>query len=298
MSWYHLSVSREPPLPSLTALRAFDLAAQLGSFKQAAAALGVTATAISHAVRGLEAELGQPLFERRTRAVALSPAGQALHASVREGFALLSAGVERVRAPARSPLTLSTTPAFAAKWLVPRLSRLHAAHPALELRIHASNEPVVLRRGVYDLAIRYGRASPHATPLFDDRFAVVASPSLRVRSIADVLRQPRIEFDWHRPLPRELTWRAWLRAAGASSSTPRGTRYSDESHAIQAAIAGQGVALLSDVLVRDELRLGTLRICPGPVLDGLGYYILRSDGDTSAASAAVERWLVEQSRKA
>lgn len=284
------------PLPSLTALRAFDLAAQLGSFKRAAEALGVTATAISHAIRGLEDELGQPLFERRTRAVVLLPAGQALHASVREGFGLLAAGVERVRAPARPSLTISTTPAFAAKWLVPRLARLAVAHPDLDLRVHASNEPVALHSGVYDLAIRYGRASsPHATPLFDDRFAVVASARLRIRSVADVVRQPRIEFDWHRPLPRELTWRAWLRAAGVTS-TARATRYSDESHAIQAAIAGLGVALLSDVLVRDELALGALRICPGPVLDGLGYYVLCAQ-DESPHAAAVARWLVEAARR-
>lgn len=84
--------------------------------------------------------------------------------------------------------------------------------------------------------------------------------------------------------------------AGATSST-RATRYSDESHAIQAAVAGHGVALLSDALVREELALGALRICPGPVLDGLGYYVLRAD-DAQPHSGSVERWLVEQANSA
>ena len=204
-------------LPSLSALRAFEAAARLRSFKNAADELAVTATAISHRVRTLEQELGGPLFVRKVRAVELTPQGLTLFAAVRDGFDTIASGFERLRAPERQSVTLSATPAFAAKWLLPRLAAFQALHPGIDLNVHASNEPVNLHSGTADLAIRYGHghhAGLSATLLLHDRFAPVASPQLRHHGQAGAGDRPLIHFDWHRPMPIDLTWSAWAQAAG------------------------------------------------------------------------------------
>ncbi|ARP93373.1 LysR substrate-binding domain-containing protein [Bordetella genomosp. 13] len=290
-------------LPSLSALRAFEAAARLRSFKQAAEELSVTATAISHRIRVLENDLDLRLFVRKTRAVELTPAGQALYQSVHEGFAAISAGVERLRPRARPSVTLSTTPAFAARWLVPRLAAFQAAHPSFDLRVHASDDPVDLQGGGADLAIRYGAGDypgMRSTLLMRDRYAPVASPALRVARPADLRKHALIHFDWHRRLPVELTWAAWARAARQTRlEVSTGIRYSDESHAIQAAVAGQGVALVSMVLVRDELELGLLEARLEPALEGLAYFVLRpAQSARSRAAEAVEAWLLDAARQA
>jgi LysR family glycine cleavage system transcriptional activator len=254
-------------LPSLSALRVFDAAARTQSFKEAATELAVSATAVSHQIRALEEDLACRLFVRKTRAVELTAEGRSLYDAVRSGFDSIATGVERLRSRARPTVTLSTTPAFAAKWLVPRLAAFQAEHPQIDLHVHASNQPTDLRSGAIDLAVRYGQGNyPDliATLLLRDRFAPVASPRLKIRRAADILRHPLIHFDWHRPLPVALTWEAWTRAAGCTDLDLNvGIRYSEESHAIQAAVAGQGVALLSLALVREEMNMGLLEAVAG-----------------------------------
>src|SRR3989337_3056478 len=115
-------------IPSLSALRAFEAAARLRSFKQAADELAVTATAVSHRIRALEDEIGCRLFVRKTRAVDLTAEGRSLYSAVREGFDAIALGVEKLRQRARPLVRLSTTPAFATKWLVPRLAAFQAPH--------------------------------------------------------------------------------------------------------------------------------------------------------------------------
>ena len=285
-------------IPSLSALRAFEAAARLRSFKQAADELSVTATAVSHRIRSLEDEIGCRLFVRKTRAVELTSEGRSLYSAVREGFDTIASGVERLRQRSRPLVKLSTTPAFAAKWLVPRLASFQAQHPDIDIHVHASNRPVDLSAGTIDIAIRYGQGrydGMKSTLLLQDRFAPVASPTLDVTSAADLSRRTLIHFDWEQPLAVDLTWAAWARAAQLSElNTEAGIRFSDESHAIQAAVAGQGVALLSLVLIEQELKLGMLESRLEPVLDGLAYYIVRPEGTRDSAAPIVEAWLIEQ----
>jgi LysR family transcriptional regulator, glycine cleavage system transcriptional activator len=286
-------------IPSLSALRAFEAAARLRSFKQAADELAVTATAVSHRIRALEDEIGCRLFVRKTRAVDLTPEGRSLYSAVREGFDTIATGVEKLRQRMRPLVKLSTTPAFAAKWLVPRLADFQARHPEIDVHVHASNRPIDLSAGTIDIAIRYGQGryeGMKSTPLLQDRFAPVASPSLNIASVADLSRRTLIHFDWEQPLPVDLTWAAWARAAQLPElNTEGGIRYSDESHAIQAAVAGQGVALLSLVLIEQELKLGLLEFRLEPVLDGLAYFIVRPERVVhDSAASIVEAWLIEQ----
>lgn len=144
------------------------------------------------------------------------------------------------------------------------------------------------------------RVSP--TPLIVDRFAVVASPRLGVRSYADLVRLPRIEFDWRRPDASTPTWARWARRArrvlppaltkGRAGST---LRFSDESHAIQAAVAGHGVALLSLTLVAEELRTRLLEIPLRPILDGPTYHLVHArDRPLSPAARTVKDWLLAE----
>jgi LysR family glycine cleavage system transcriptional activator len=284
-------------LPSLASLRAFEAAARLGSFKKAAEELVVTATAISHRIRVLEENLGRPLFRRKVRRVELTLDGVELFDSVRNGFETISAGIERIRRPRRASVTLSATPAFATKWLVPRLASFQVKYPDIDLHVHASNEPVDLNAGTADLAIRYGYgcyAGTTSTLLLQDCFAPVASPMLHAAKTPDMTQWPLIHFDWHRSLPVDLTWSAWANAANVvHKNISAGIRYSEESHAIQAAVAGQGVALLSLLLVEEELRLGLLTAVSSLTLDGLSYHVLKSNRyPISDAALIVESWLI------
>ena len=285
-------------LPSLSALRAFEAAARLRSFKKAAEELAVTATAISHRIRVLEEYLERPLFLRKVRAVELTADGQTLLAAASSGFQTIAVAIDQVRQPRRASVTLSATPAFATKWLVPKLAVFQAAYPDIDLHVHASNAPVDLNAGTADLAIRYGHGHYQgvtSTLLLEDHFAPVASPALLTMRHKDASQWPLIHFDWHRPLPLDLTWGAWARETGRKpSELSTGIRYSEESHAIQAAVAGHGVALLSLLLVEEELRMGLLQIFAEPALKGMSYHVLKpSHRPVSKEVSAVEAWLIQ-----
>lgn len=285
-------------LPPLSALRAFEAAARHASFKLAAEELSLTPTAISHQVRGLESQLGLKLFERGVRSVSLTPHGELLFPVLREGFDRFADAVERLRARQRPVVTVSATPAFAARWLLPHLPGFQAGHPDVDLRLHASNTVVDLEAGAADLAVRYGHGSYpglDARPLAADAFAPVASPRLKLRDPRDLARHTLIHFEWQRPDPAHPSWKLWARAARIKLDTSTGLRFTDESHAIASAIAGQGVALLSLVLVRQELAQGLLRLPFGEaasVLPGMQYTLLCAPQRAAdAAVQAVQAWI-------
>lgn len=291
-------------LPSLTALRAFEAAARLSSFKKAAEELSVTATAISHRIRVLEEDLERSLFLRKVRAVELTAEGEELFTAVHSGFDTIATAVERLRQPRRASVTLSATPAFATKWLVPRLANFQTRHPDIDLHIHACDAPVDLQSGVVDLAIRYGNGpyeGMSTTLLLENQFAPIANPQLKAAINPDISQWPLIHFDWYLPAGMEVSWNAWLRACGHDEHiAASGIRYSDESHAIQAAIAGQGVAMLSLLLVEEELRLGLLEVVAKPTLKGMSYHLLKCNvarpHQQPEAVAAVENWLIWSAR--
>lgn len=295
-----MSVPRR--LPSLAALRAFEAAARHLSFKRAAAELHVTATAISHHVRLLEETIGARLFERRPRRVVMTAEAQVLYPVLRDGFDSFAMTVEGIgRKHARVAVTLSATMAFTAKWLVPRMAEFRSACSGIDLNVLATDEPVDLEAGVADLAIRYG-PEPASELAFErllvDRFAPVASPRLGVRKPLDLRAATLLHFDWWRSDPVNPTWPRWLIAARVRSiDAHAGMRFSSESHAIQAAIAGHGVALLSLTLVADELAAGTLVVPFGPELRAHSYYLVHSNTRTlSAPARTVRSWLLAELR--
>ncbi|HEX7044300.1 MAG TPA: transcriptional regulator GcvA [Burkholderiales bacterium] len=289
--------SKRRRLPPLHALRAFEAAARHASFKEAAEELAVTPTAISHHVRLLEETLGVKLFERRVRNVVLTPAGQTLYPVLREGFDAFEEAIGRLHAPRlRTVVTLSATVAFTARWLVPRVPAFHRANPDVDLRLHASDEPVDLRTGAADAAIRYGDgdyAHSCAEELFQDAFAPVCSPVLGIRAPEELARHTLIHFEWRRPRRDNPVWPRWLECAGLADLRPKAHLIlTDESQAIQAAVAGQGVALVSLALVAAELAGGTL-VQPFPLtLEGYRYHFVYPRASAQSARIALLRsWI-------
>lgn len=284
----------------LSALRAFEAAARLGSFKAAARELAVTPTAVSHQIRALEAQTGLALFDRQVRKVSLNDAGAQLYPVLRDGFDAFEATLARLtQQRARTQVSISATNAFTVKWLVPRMSDFRRRHPGIDLQLQASDELVDLRSSAVDIAIRYGRG-PYpglaAEPLFTDRFAPVANPRLGVISPDDLDRVPLIRFDWKRPHPENPTWTRWFMAARRPEPQQAGQlRFSDEGHAIQAAVAGHGIALVSLALIADELQAGHLVQPFGPEIDGHTYHLaMHADRPPSAQVQAVAQWLRAQ----
>lgn len=285
-------------LPSLDALYVFEAAARSGSFKAAAESLSVSATAVSHRIRALEEALGCALFVRRVRAVALTAEGELLLAAVTEGLDGISAAIERIRSGGRSKVTVSVTPEFAAKWLVPKLADFQTACPGIDLHVHASYAAADLNGGTADLAVRYGGgtfAGATAEPLFQERFAPVAAPWLKRKLPADAAQWPLIHLNWYLPQQQVFDWPAWAEQAGLPPALFRhGTRYSDGTHAVQAAVAGHGVALLGLPLLAEELRLNLLEVVTEPVLHGQFYYVCMPDKrQVGAAVQTVKNWLLK-----
>ncbi|QHC49060.1 LysR family transcriptional regulator [Billgrantia tianxiuensis] len=263
----------------LSQLRAFEAAARQRSFKRAAEELAVTPAAVSHQVRELEALLGVALFERRVRQVVPTPAAMQLLPVLQRGFDAFGEALEALREQGDSgSVTLSCTPAFASQWLLPRLADFHVRCPDTDLRIHASEAPLDLSRSA-SLAIRYGMGpypEHEAEVLAEDTFALVASPGLALVGYGDLKAVRHIVFDWYSPTLGLPSWQHWCQAADvAQADLGASLTFSDESHAIQAAIAGQGVALLSLTLVKAELERGVLQVPFGPRLPGLRYQLVR-----------------------
>lgn len=249
----------------------------------------VTPTAVSHQVRQLEELLGRPLFRRHPRPVRLTPAGQVLFPAIREGFDRIGSGVGALGDPASAgPVVITTTPAFASRWLIPRLGALRAACGGQSFAVEASEKVIDLRAGAAELAIRYQRTpDPYLVcePLITDRYLPVARPALLaragdIRRPSDLVRLPLIHFDWKRQDPNAPTWSRWLDRASEAfpddtiPAPDQGLRFSEEIHAIEAAIEGQGVALVSDFLVARELRQGLLVPAFNSFIEGLTFYVM------------------------
>ena len=289
-------------LPPLHALRAFEAAARHLSIKKAAAELAVTPTAVSHHVRVLEDALGVKVFERHARHIELTAYGKELYPVLREGFDAFADAIARVKSrKVRTVVTLSATVAFTARWLLPRVAAFHKANPSMDLRLHASDETADLRSGTVDAAIRYGRGEYQglsAERLFPDSFAPACSPRLKVRSARDLANQTMIHFEWRRQRRDNPTWSRWLRTAGVEDLNARADLiFTDESQAIQAAIAGNGVALLSLTLIADELARGTLiqPLEPALTMNGFQYdLVYPPSADQSDRISALRTWIQKE----
>lgn len=276
-------------LPPLNSLRAFEAAARHLSFRRAADELGVTPTAISHQIKLLEEMLDQLLFVRRPRPLRLTPAGERFFPVLRDGFDAFAAAAVAIGGRDRGrPLVVTTTNAFAAHWLLPRLGEWQAQHPESRLEIRSGETIVDLHSGEVDFAVRYTRRPPSgvtALQLFDDRFLPVLSPALRARvgqldRPDDIARAPLIAFEWKSGDKDAPSWERWIEASLPSRREAQALiarcewiRVSEEAQAVDLALAGQGIALSSDVLIRRELADGRLEAPFPQSLPGYSFWV-------------------------
>lgn len=294
----------------LNALRAFEASARHQSFSAAAQELSVTPAAVGQLVRTLEDWLGAPLFHRgthgRARLIATEAAERALP-DVRAGFERLMQGLARLQeASASGVLTVTVSPAFAAKWLLPRIERFQAAWPDTDVRLETSLKPVDFATQGIDIGVRYGSGSwPGlvAHKLLDEEVYPVCSPRLlrdqrAWRRPKDLARRTLIHdlsMDGHAGFP---SWGAWLRSAGAPEvATRRGLKINNSAAVLQAAIEGQGVALARSVMAHDDLVAGRLvRLFPDiSFASPLAYFVVyRPECADQPKSAAFRDWLLAE----
>ena len=250
-------------LPPLNALRAFEVAARHLSFRDAAGELNVTPSALSYQIRQLEDHLGVELFRRMNRAVALTEAGERLRPGLHDAFVRMRDAVAKVAPKAdEGVLVVSSGPAFAAKWLAPRVWRFMEACPDIELRISASLRLVNFADDAVDCAIRFGPGRYPGLlvePLFEEAVLPLAAPSLGLGDEADLARARLLHDDSTAFLPNAPNWPEWLRLSGMSSIDGlRGPRFSHADHPLDAALDGAGVALGRLSLAMRDIGAGRL----------------------------------------
>ncbi|MEO6681150.1 MAG: transcriptional regulator GcvA [Pseudomonas sp.] len=294
----------------LNALRAFEAAARHQSFSEAASELNVTPAAVGQQVRVLEAWLGIALFHRAssgtTRLVPTDAARAALP-DIRAGFDRLSMGLSRLKDASDSGvLTVTVSPAFAAKWLLPRIERFQQAHPDTDLRLDTNQRPLDFLVDGIDVGVRYGAGvwpGLTAVRLMDEEIYPVCSPALRDQSPA--LKEPRdlARYTLLHDLTLEQrsgfpTWRTWLDAAGFPEiEAGHGLRINNSAAVLQAAIDSRGVALGRSEMVRDDLAAGRLvrpfgdLTCP---IDLAYYVVYRPECAAKPRIAAFRDWLVDE----
>jgi LysR family transcriptional regulator, glycine cleavage system transcriptional activator len=259
----------QPRLPSLDLLKGFEAAARLLSFTKAGEELYLSQSAVSRQIQELEDQLGVRLFQRRHRALALTEAGQALHAASAQVLATMRAVTDRLRATrGRRMLAVTTTQSFASLWLIPRLSGFTRMHPELDVRISAETRVLDLERDGLDLAIRHGPASlagTDAVRLFGERVFPVCSPKLMkdssrpLRAPQDLRHHVLLQYDDPDGRHPWMHWKTWLEIERLTDLRPAGNLvFSGYDQIIPAAIAGYGVALGRSPLVREAISSGEL----------------------------------------
>jgi LysR family transcriptional regulator, glycine cleavage system transcriptional activator len=285
------------PLPPLNALKAFEAAARLGSFSQAAAELHVTHGAISRHVRLLEEWLGTPLFRRFNRRVALTEAGRSYLAEIGAALDRIAlATAQHLERGRGRLLRVNAAVTLTLRWLIPRLSSFQRRNPAIEVRLTTSSAAIASLAEPFDIAIRRsaeevpGYLSPWVLP---DYRLPVCSPALIARL---PLRRPQ-DLRRHTLLiaaSRPDAWPHWLRASGLARLTPQQSLVLEHNYqALQGALDGLGVAMGSWASIADDVASGRL-VTPfaGPRLSVEGYraYVAEARAGDPAIAVFCE-WL-------
>ena len=299
-------------VPNLQALVALEALARLGSVTRAAAELHLTQSAVSHRIHSLSRELGVALVERAGRGVTLTADARELAAAASAALVQLNAAIDRVSTVGRDPvLSIGCSPSFAIRFLVPRLSAFRKQHAELDLRIAASDLPI---ESVHATEVAIHLSSGPTPKLFCEKLIEevtfpVASPRLRAGtkrawSRADLLAHPLLHDEALSDDPKRIGWNTWLEHAGftgpgAAWPGPRGLRFSHAYLAIEAALAGDGVALVRRSLVADDLARGRL-IAPFPLAipSGLAYWFVSARDPKQRPSVLLLREFLSQQLKA
>lgn len=282
---------------SLTSIRAFESAARLGSFREAADELNLSASAVSHAIVKLERVLGTPLFERTTRTVRLTAAGQTLFIHALNAFEELRQGIEVVSSNRSHLLRLHCAPSYAAQVLSPRLPQFLKANPGIEVRLAASTSYVRFVDGEFDADIIYGEPQGDdliIIPLGRERVVPLCSPGLaaEIRTPQDLCKQSLIRSD-----NKRLRWPDWFEVNGLGKPLIQATSFDRSFLAIDAAANGVGVALESTRLAHREIKSGRLVAPLSGITQDLhyvGHYLAYpKSGSQRRLARRFADWLIE-----
>ncbi|TDQ80576.1 LysR family glycine cleavage system transcriptional activator [Dongia mobilis] len=295
-------------MASLPGLRAFEAVARLGSVRQAAAELHVTPGAVSQQVKALEAEIGAALVQRHGTGLVLTRMGQEVKDDLAQAFRLLGRVSDRLRRGMKG-LSLRLRiedPALAANWLLTRLQRYRARADSVDVVLETATSWATLEPDAFDFDFRFGLGDwPDvvAHRLFADEVYPVFSPKVLARAPltdpADLKHHTLLHLDWSGQSYIWPDWQAWLRAAGIEDvDATRGIHFTDFALCLQAAVAGQGVALGTTGAVADLLAEGRL-ICPfeKSITTPFAYYIVHAPDVLKRPEAqAFLNWILEEAK--
>lgn len=296
-------------LPPLNAVKAFEAAARHLSFTEAAAELNVTQAAVSHQVKALEEWLGVQLFRRGNRQIFLTDTGQTYLPTLRDALDRIAAATASVTEKGQAgPLRITVLQSLAAKWLLPRLPDFQARHPDIDVLLSTTNRLIDLYREDFHLALRFTsgerarRSGLEVHHLMDEAIFPVCAPALLrgdrpLRTPNDIADQTLLRDETY-DTAEDPGWRTWCAAAGIAPPQGHGPGFSDSALVVQAAIAGQGIALTRLSLVREDLNAGRL-VCPfGPILrTRFAYWALTTpERGRDRRVRALINWLQDQAR--
>ena len=296
-------------LPPLNALRAFEVAARHLSFAKASEELNVTPAAVSQQIKKLEEHLQVQLFGRKNRGLTLSEDAMLILPGIKDGFDKMTSSVQSLqRRKEHGFITVSATPSFASKWLVPRLDRWVAEHPETDVRISASLDLVDFEKTGIDLAIRFGAgtyAGLTSTFLMKESFVVVCSPILvrgdnALEIPADLKNHTLLHVLGPNPQYGE-DWRNWLQAAGVGDiDSERGLYFDDTAAGVASAIGGQGVLLARRAIIEEDVLRGLL-VMPFDLdipVEFSWYLVSPKTGQQSPSVNAFKQWLLTEAGQA
>lgn len=291
-------------LPSASTLVIFDVAGRCQNFTRAAQELGMTQAAVSYAIRTLEDQLGVPLFRRVHRSVELTEAGERFHADVSIGLARIQKSAQEISAARRGGnVTLAASTAFGSMWMLPRLARLRADLPDIDLRIQTSVRDLDLEEEPIPLGIRGGDPAQwpryHAALLAPEIVTAVASPAFVERRglperPEELLSLPLIHLE--EPVREACSWKEWFASAGVEYPVQsRRLVINDYVLVIQAVLAGEGIALGWNHLIEGQIRSGALVNVGGHVLrtNAAFYVVWPRSRELSGQARRVRDWLLQ-----
>jgi LysR family glycine cleavage system transcriptional activator len=289
-------------LPPLETLRVFEVACRHGSYSEAARELHVTHSAVSQRIRQLEDDLGLTLFERHGNRMVPTPSGLRLQAGVKSAFSELGAALGSLQTRRTdAEVTVSLLPVMAARWLVPRLSRFKARFPRINLHIKTGQSLANFKSDGVDIAIRFGMGDwkgLRAIKLLNEEFFPVCSPSLNdgrlPKDPASMLSEPLL-------IDRNLSWRAWFKSAGLKLDREiAGTSFTDTNALMEAAVAGQGIALGRLSFTRSDILAGKLvRLSRHSLhVSYCHYAVYPISSESNPALVAFRDWLIEEAGRA
>ncbi len=269
-----------PSQPSARALTALSLLATLGSLTEAAEHLGVTRSALSHRIAELEKRLGVALVRKAGRRIALTEDGERLLASMGDALDRIEAAVQPFRRD-RGQIRLSTVSTFASHWLIPRVAQFQARHPQIEVAISTTTRPVDLRKEDMDCAIRHGRGAWKglaSSLLFRETLMPIASPAVADRFSPSAGRSWR-DAPLIRAKSRFMDWSKWQKLDHGFARQPKWLTVETRAQALDAAVAGAGVALMDMAYLAALVAEGRVRaLAEQPLPLQAGYYFVHAPG--------------------